>query len=167
MESKATNIGAELASIRSSACVLWLLFQGCYGIPEYVNDWVSDSCAFSWAFFFLFVCLVKFQWNMFFSSYHILFCYFFIIILKSCSFLIRDKKKVDERRGEKEVGEAKTIIKIHCLRKESVFNKKWKKGVCHKNLKWMTGKNINQIYKNTEFVISLKYLLLLLSERKM
>lgn len=65
-----------------------------------MNEWLSDSCACSCALFFLLGCLARPQHDGFcFILYFILFfgCY----LLQACSFLIRDRKRVDPEGREK------------------------------------------------------------------
>lgn len=54
---------------------------------------------------------------------------FVCYLLKACSFLMKDRKGMgtEGRRGEEELAGAKaeeTIIRLYCLRKESIFNKR-------------------------------------------
>lgn len=50
-------------------------------------------------------------------------------LLKACSSLIRDRKgaDLDERRGREELGEVErgeTVLRLYCMRKESVLNRR-------------------------------------------
>ena len=62
-----------------------------YGIPEYVNEWVSGSCAFSWALFLLFVYFVQFQYIRFcFILFHFILFYYYP--LETCLFSNKRQK---------------------------------------------------------------------------
>lgn len=102
--------------------------SGCYSFPSSIF-WtsecartVSDSCAFFWALFLLLACLSNFDEMFFVLSYCILlYCY----LLEARTFLTRDRK-VSVFGWEGEVGGAKksrvgrTVVKMHCMRKEPV-----------------------------------------------
>lgn len=53
-------------------------------------------------------------------------------LLEACSFLVRDRRGVDleGRRGGERTGRdrrGETVFRLHCMRKESMFNKREKK----------------------------------------
>ena len=54
-----------------------------------MNEWVSDSWAFSWA---LLVVFVLYNFNVLVFAYHIL---FYSYLLEACLFSKRDRKRVD------------------------------------------------------------------------
>lgn len=89
-----------------------------YGTPECRNEWFSDSCAFSWALFlvFVFFCPTFMWWFLF---HLIIFCFvmFGCYLFKACSFLMRDRRGVDldKRACREELGgvvEGDTVIGV-------------------------------------------------------
>ena len=75
---------------RSSLYILQLSVQHFYGIPECVNEWVSDSHTLSWDFPFCWFSLSNFDMTAFVLSYHILCCNF--LCLRNLIFSIERKK---------------------------------------------------------------------------
>lgn len=75
-----------------------------YGTSKCANDWLSDSCVFSWALFFLLVCLVPLQCDSFFFVifYFIIFYYY---PLETCYYFLPIKRRegvvLDGREVEK------------------------------------------------------------------
>ena len=62
-EIKPSNEPTETEAVHGSVPALWVdsMASNLCGISDYKNEWVSDSCALSWALFLLLVCLVLFQ----------------------------------------------------------------------------------------------------------
>lgn len=94
-----------------------------------MNEWVFGSYASSRTHFPLLSCLVQLRCVgfAFFLLYFILTC--FATLLETCSSLMRDREGVDsERRGGREelrgIEGEETEIKIHCIRKDSIFKKR-------------------------------------------
>jgi hypothetical protein len=86
-------------------------------------------------FIFLLDCLVQIQYDDFcfillhFIYFFVLFCLVLLLFLRSCSFLMRDRNRVDlDEKGHGGIlggaeGE-KTVFRLYCMRKESTLNKK-------------------------------------------
>lgn len=108
-----------------------------YGTLEYVNKWVSDSYVFSWDFFSAvgLPCPASMWLFSFILLYSI--CYVLSLSLRRLFFSNRHRKAVDlDGRGNREeLGRAEgseTVIRIHYMRKESIFSKRGKLG-------WLAG----------------------------
>lgn len=129
---------------------------------ECANEWVSDSYAFfGYSFPSLGLPCSAFMSWFFVLSYYTLSCYFFFS-LRSSFFLMRDRKGIESegRQGEKELEGAergKTVIKIKCVTKESIFNKreklksKWKYREERKQRRHEL-EPLEELYKGIEFV---------------
>lgn len=117
--------GPTRACTRSSMCVSVSCF---YGTPECENGQLSDSCVFSWALFFLLLCLVQLFPFYLTVFYFVMFC---CCLLEAHSFLMRDRKGVDldGRGGGEELGgrREETPVRIYHVREKSLF---LIKGVC-------------------------------------
>lgn len=100
--------------------ILWLPVQCFYGIPKYVNKWVSASQVSSWGLFLLFALSYS---DVLLSIFHIRF-HFTIILQKPVCFLTKDQIGVDphgRRGGDKmELGRIDgggIVIRIYCITK--------------------------------------------------
>lgn len=95
--------------------------------PECMNKWISDSCAFSWRFFFLLDFLVQI-WCDRFYFYGIIFYFmmFGCYLLEACFVLIRDIKGEDpDVKGcGKEIGQVEweeTVIRDYFNTMEKIY----------------------------------------------
>lgn len=114
--------GPPRVCTRSSMCVSVSCF---YGTPECENGRLSNSCAFSWALFFLLLCLVQ----LFpFLSYRVLLCYVCCCLLEACSFLMRQKGSGSgwkrRRGGARSGGQRRHQLGSTLWGDKSIFNKR-------------------------------------------
>lgn len=108
--------------------LLWFPVQCFHGIPEFANEWVSVSCAFSWIRFLQFFFFLSNFNVLVFCSGLLYFIYDYYYSLEGCLFLMRQKKKVEPDWGEKveknwEKWRKENILKIYHVRKISLLNR--------------------------------------------
>lgn len=95
--------------------------------PECVNEWLSDTCAFSRGSSLL-GCFVRLRCDGFYFFLSYFFCYIHCHLSESYSFLTRDRKGValDGRGGWEELGGVEgggNVIRIYYMRKNPILMK--------------------------------------------
>lgn len=96
-------------------------------VSEWLNERVSTSCTFPWAFFILLIYFTQVWCIIFcFSLLYFILLYFIIIPSKVVCFLMKERKDMDldERESEKEFGKierGKIVIRIYHVRKMLYF----------------------------------------------
>lgn len=104
-------------------CIKWLLIQCFYESLECADEWVSVSCAVSWALFLLLICFVLTQC----ANFH--FILFFYCPLETYLFSDESQKGSGYgREGDgKELGlqRERELTRIYYVRfKKTIFNKR-------------------------------------------
>lgn len=118
---------AFMVCTRFSAHILWFSVQNFYWTLECVNEWVFDSCAFSWALFFLLAYLVQLLCDNFFILTHFSFYYVVILSIRSLFFSNkRQKRSGSGWEGNWKEKWSETVIRIYCMTKEYISNKREK-----------------------------------------
>ena len=97
-ETKVASTGPTWVCTKCSAYILQLLAQYFYGTPTVRSSGSLTLVPSLWTLFFLSSWVAIFNFNMiaFASSYYIVFCHVQTNMTKACSFLIRERKGVDQ-----------------------------------------------------------------------
>lgn len=105
-----------------SAYTLKLPVYYFHGTPDYVNEWVSDSCTFLLFGIFSFSVGLPFPTPIWWFLGFLIFCWH---PLEACAFLMREGKAVDpEERGGRTGGKGgEPVFRLSCMRNESILNK--------------------------------------------